>query len=85
VEKEPALSLDDYIKKRRTEKIDYRVIAVELCDENGPFKLSHADCAKILKIGDCSINISHDAWKKRGRRAVEDGKKVMQRQRKTSL
>lgn len=82
---EAALPLDDYIQKRRDEKIDYRVIAVELCDENGPFKLSHAECAKILKIGDCSISISHDAWKKRGRRAVEDGNELLQKQRKTSL
>jgi hypothetical protein len=82
---EAALPLDDYIQKRRDQKIDYRVIAVELCDENGPFKLTHAECAKILKIGDCSISISHDAWKKRGRRAVDDGKELMQKQRKTSL
>ena len=82
---EAALPLDDYIQKRRDEKIDYRVIAVELSDENGPFKLTHAECAKILKIGDCSISISHDAWKKRGRRAVEDGNELLQKQRKTSL
>ncbi|MEE9910238.1 MAG: hypothetical protein K4571_00815 [Deltaproteobacteria bacterium] len=83
-EEEAAIPVDVYIQKRLDEKIDYRVIAVELCDENGPFKLSHADCAKILRIGDCSINISHDAWKKRGRRAVEDGKELMQKQRKSS-
>lgn len=81
---EVALPLDDYVQKRLADKIDYRVIAFELCDENGSFRLSHAACAKILKIGDSSVNISHDAWKKRGRRAVMEGKKLLQKQKKSS-
>jgi hypothetical protein len=77
--KEP-LDMDAYIEKRRTEGIKDEIIAVELHDEKGNFKLSYLETARELGF-DKNLNATQiDAIKHRGMRACNKGKALLQKQ-----
>jgi hypothetical protein len=75
-----AVSPSDYIMRRREEGVNVGIIAFELHDESGNFKLSYLETARALGF-DKDLHASQiDAIKQRGRRACEKGKALLQKQ-----
>ena len=75
-----AESVVDYIKKRREEGAEIEIIAFELHDETGNFKLSYLETARELGF-DKNLQANQiDAIKQRSRRACEKGKALLQKQ-----
>lgn len=75
-----AISPSDYIMRRREEGANVEIIAFELHDETGKFKLSYLETARALGF-DKDLHANQiDAIKQRGRRACEKGKVLLQKQ-----
>ena len=75
-----AKSVADYIRERREEGVNAEIIAFELHDETGNFKLSYLETARKLGF-DKDLHANQiDAIKQRGRRACEKGKYLLQKQ-----
>ena len=75
-----AVSPSDYIMRRREEGVNVEIIAFELHDETGNFKLSYLQTARELGF-DKDLHANQiDAIKQRGRRACEKGKALLQKQ-----
>lgn len=75
-----AVSPSDYIMRRREEGVNVEIIAFELHDETGNFKLSYLQTARELGF-DKDLHANQiDAIKQRGRRACEKGKAILQKQ-----
>lgn len=70
------LDVDAYINKRRGEGACDEIIAVELNDEKGEYRLSYVKLAQAL-TREKGINISNGGWKMRGFRLCKDGKAMM--------
>ena len=83
-EDEAALTVDDYVQKRRTNGIDVDVIAKELFDKNGPFKLTNLECAHALNLKGDDEYVDVRTLKQRGARAVRRGKQKILQQTKTT-
>lgn len=71
--KKKQASVPDYIQQRRTDGATDEVIARELHDENGNFKLSHADVARAFGLAADLNKNQHAALKQRGKRLCEKG------------
>ncbi|OPY81951.1 MAG: hypothetical protein A4E71_03354 [Smithella sp. PtaU1.Bin162] len=82
--KEQALSLEAYVQKCRADKIDVDVIATELYDKNGPFKLPYLECARALKLEGDDKHVDIMTLKQRGVRAVKRGKQKILHQKKNA-
>jgi hypothetical protein len=75
-----AVSPSDYIMRRREEGVNVEIIAFELHDETGNFKLSYLETARKLGF-DKDLHANQiDAIKQRGRRACDKGKALLQKQ-----
>lgn len=83
-EDEAALTVEDYVQKRRTNGIDVDVIANELFDKNGPFKLTNLECAHALNLKGDDQYVEVMTLKQRGARAVRRGKQKILQQTKTT-
>lgn len=73
-------NVTEYISQRRREGVKEEVLAVELHDSKGHFKLSYADVARELNLTEGLNKDQHDAIKQRGKRICDKGKTIMQKQ-----
>jgi hypothetical protein len=64
-------SVPDYIQQRRTDGAADKVIALELYDKNGNFKLSYAHVGSALGLAAGLQKNQHQALKQRGKRLCE--------------
>jgi len=78
VEKKPP-SVPDYIERRRTDGEIDEVIAVELYDRKGNFKLSYAQIVSALGLATGLQKNQHAALKQRGRRLCEKGEAILKK------
>lgn len=69
-------SVPDYIQQRRTDGATDEVIAFELYDRSGNFKLSYAHVASALGLAAGLQKNQHEALKQRGKRLCEKGEAV---------
>ena len=72
-------SVPDYIQQRRTGGVTEDVIATELYDRNGNFKLSYAQTAAALGLTAGLNKNQHEALKQRGKRLCEKGEAVLKK------
>jgi hypothetical protein len=79
LKKNKQLIVTDYIQRRRTEGIKDEVIAFELHDTDGQFKLSHLNVAKALGLDEGLNEKQYDAIKQRGKRAWDKGKALFKK------
>lgn len=72
----------DYIQKRRAEGAHDVIIAYELCDKDGPFKLTYLNMARILGIANNYQPEQIDAIKKSGERLYKKGERMVRESKK---
>lgn len=70
-------SVPDYIQQRRTDGATNEVIAFELYDRNGNFKLSYAQIARALGLAADLKKNQHEALKQRGKRLSDKGEAIL--------
>lgn len=70
--------VSDYVKSRSAKGAHQDIIAYELHDPKGEFKLTYAQVARELGLGKDIQENQFDARKKRGERACKRGKKILQ-------
>lgn len=68
------MSVPDYIKKRQAEKISDNIIAWELNNPSGPFRMTHLQVARAFKLGEGLNESQIETLKKRGERFCKQGK-----------
>lgn len=73
-------SAADYINRRRKEGVKDEILASELHDQGGRFKLSYADVARALDLTEGLNKDQHAALKQRGKRLCERGRAILQKQ-----
>ena len=73
------VSISDYIKQRRTDGEKDEIIAHELHDKNGNFKLTYANIATEFGLDNGLNNGQFDARKQRGKRFCEKGKAMLEK------
>jgi len=72
-------SVPDYIQQRRTDGEKDEVIAIELHDRNGDFKLSYLNIARAFGLEVGLHKDQHEALKQRGKRLCEKGEAVLKK------
>jgi hypothetical protein len=72
-------SVPDYIQQRRTDGEKDEVIAIELHDKNGDFKLSYLNIARAFGLEVGLHKDQHEALKQRGKRLCEKGEAVLKK------
>jgi hypothetical protein len=76
------LSADDYIQQRRTEGAKNEMIAFELYDKKGHFKLTYIKIARKLGLDKDLHENQFDALKQRGKRTCDKGKAMLEENQK---
>jgi hypothetical protein len=77
------LSVPDYIKQRKTEGAKKEMIAAELYDKKGNFKLTYIKIARELGLDKDIQPNQYDALKHRGKRACDKGKTMLSPRKKS--
>jgi hypothetical protein len=78
----PSITDIGYIQKRRAEGVHDAIIAYELRDKDGPFKLTYLNMARVMGLANSYQSGQIDAIKKCGQRLYKKGEKMVRESKK---